>query len=108
MSGFSVAPNYKNADPHVVDLLADTETNLPVVTAAGSVKAPAKIFVQAPSDNDGNVFIGPTGVLTDGTKAIFEIQPGESLYLPNHLIDFWKFRSTLANKVRVTYFEGVF
>jgi hypothetical protein len=107
MPSFAVQPNYKYIQPNLVTINA-AEVSLPAVSLAGLV-SPSKIFIQALSANTENVFIGPTGVLTTGANSIYEIAPGGSVYLPNHLLSYWKMIcASGGQKVMATYFKGVF
>lgn len=107
MPSFAIMPNFKKCQPNLVSV-GLAETSLPAVTPA-IMPAPSKIFVMSLSTNTDSIFIGPTGVLADGTGAVYELAPGASLYLPSHVLATWKFISaTAAQKMMATYFSGVF
>ncbi len=107
MPSFAVMPNYKRCQPNNLTV-GLVETNLPAVNSA-IMPYPSKVFVQALAENTESIYIGPTGVLATGAGAVYQIQPGASLFLPSHVIDQWKMICASGGQnVLLTYFSGVF
>lgn len=103
----SAGARYKNFDPQTVTSTSASQTVFPTPTAT-VVKKPEAIFVQAFSQNSGRIFIGKTGVATDGTTGGWELAAGANMTLPVNDYASLFHKATAAGQILfITYLESV-
>jgi hypothetical protein len=104
----AVEANYEKVQQEVLTVTSGAEVTLPALDTT-IMNKPEKIFIQAYSRNAGNIFVGKTGVLANGTTGGYELPAGASMILPGHIYDEWRARAEVNNdKLFVSYLSRVF
>lgn len=82
------------------------ELLFPVIPVTAIVKNPERIFIQAHPDNTANIYIGKTGVQTDGTTGALVLAPGSDSMLPFNEDKELFHKTTGSQKIFITYLSG--
>ena len=99
--------NYKNIDLQVMTVNAAAQSVLLTPTASIIIKA-ERVMLQAHIDNTGTIYIGKTGVATDGTTGAFQLPPGGVMWLLGKDYATWYAKATVIGQLLfVTYMSGV-
>src|SRR3990167_3127897 len=99
--------HYKNIDLQVMTVNAAAQSVLPTPTASIIAKA-ERVMLQAHTDNAGTIYIGKTGVLTDGTTGAFQLPPGGVMWLLGKDYATWFARaSVIGPTLFFNFFSGV-
>lgn len=96
---------FDNFDQYVQSSTS-TELAFPAIPVTAVVKNPERIFVQAHPDNTANIFIGKTGVLTNGSVGALVLAPGSDCMLPFNEDKILFHISTGTQKLFITYLGG--
>lgn len=102
-----IPANYKNIDLQVMTVNAAAQSQLPAPDTTVVPKA-ERVMLQAYSQNTGTIFIGKTGVATDGTTGAFELPPGSVMWILGKDYATWYAKATVIGQLLfVTFMSGV-
>ena len=100
--------SYRNFNSYRV-LAGVTESSFPVPSKMDSVQKPVVIFIQTPTTNADDIWVGQTGVQSDGSAGGFLIEPGKNAYIPVNFFPELKYISATAGQVMlITYLDNQF
>jgi hypothetical protein len=82
------------------------ESAFPTIPKTAIVQRPERIFVQADVSNTNNIYIGKTGVQTDGSTGAFVLVPGSNSMLPFSAYLDLVHKTTGTQILYITYLAG--
>jgi hypothetical protein len=101
-----IPANYRKVDLQVMSV-GVAEAVLPSPTVS-IVPKTERVMLQARADNISPIYIGKTGVLSDGTTGAFELPPGAVMWLlGKDIASYFAISPSAAQLLYVTHMSGV-